>query len=198
MDDFLEQVAVRRNRGVFTVIYLLIWVLIVLLGFNALFSLMQVISPKDDGGWYFNFIALGVALVTGGLAFLLWRRADYCRMEYDYTFTNGTLDVSMVLNNKRRRYLTSLDMKDIIRCGPAKGPGFQKTLNEPNLKKHNWFLNRDAMLYYFFFTKKGVKHLAVLELTEEMIGLIRSKNYLQKGAWVNEDGKSEYNYGVSR
>ena len=32
----------------------------------------------------------------GGIAFLLWRASDLCRVEYDYTFTNGTLDVSLM------------------------------------------------------------------------------------------------------
>ncbi len=134
-------------------------------------------------------------MVFGGIAFLLWRRADYCKMEYDYSFTNGTLDVSRVLNNKRRRYLTALEMKDVVRCGPAKGPAFVKTLNEPNIKKHNWFLNRDAKLYYFYFIKKNVKHMAVMELSDEMVAMIRSKSYLQRGVWADEDGKSSY--GVS-
>ena len=88
-------------------------------------------------------------------------------------------------------------MKDVIRCGPAQGPAFQKTLSEPGLKKHNWFLNRDANLYYFYFVKNNVKHMAVVELHDEMVEMIRSKSYLQKGVWIDKDGKASYNYGVS-
>ena len=197
MDDFLEQVARRKRQGVFTLLYVMIWMCVILFGLVALMNLMSIIGMNENGGIAFNFINLIIAAVFGGAAYLMWRRSDYCRMEYDYTFTNGILDVSQVLNNKRRRYLTALDMKDVIRCGPTQGPGFQKTLNEQGLKKHNWFLNRDANLYYFYFTKKGVKHLAVLELQEEMIAMVRSKKYLQPGAWVDADGKSAYNYGVS-
>ena len=197
MDDFLEQVAVRNHQGAFTFLYFFTWVFIVIFALLALLNLSSIIGMSETG-LQINFLAIGEALIFGGTAFLLFRRADYCRTEYDYTFTNGILDVSQVLNNKRRRYLTSLDLTTVVRCGPAKGPGFQKTLNEPGIKKHNWFLNRDGALYYFYFTKNNVKHMAVLELTQEMVDLIRSKSYLQKGAWVNEDGKSEYNYGVSR
>jgi len=197
MDDFLEQVARRKRQGVFTLLYVMIWMCVILFGLVALMNLMSIIGMNENGGIAFNFINLIIAAVFGGAAYLMWRRSDYCRMEYDYTFTNGILDVSQVLNNKRRRYLTALDMKDVIRCGPTQGPGFQKTLSEQGLKKHNWFLNRDANLYYFYFTKKGVKHLAVLELQEEMIAMVRSKKYLQPGAWVDADGKSAYNYGVS-
>ena len=196
MDDFLETVARRRYQGVFTILYILMWFFIVIFGMFALFNLSHIIYATDTG-ISFDFVSLIVGLVFGGITFLLWRRKDYCRCEYDYTFTNGILDVSQVLNNKRRRYLTALDMKTVTRCGPAKGPGFQKTLGEQGLKKHTWFLNRDGALYYFLFTKNNVKHMAVVELQQEMIEMIRSKSYLQSGVWMDENGRSEFTYGVS-
>lgn len=192
MDDFLEQVARRRRQGLFTAAYFLTWIFIVIFGLCAVMNLSTIIGSTEEGGIQFNYIQLIIGVVFGGLAFLLWRRADYYRMEYDYTFTNGTLDISQVLNNKRRRYLTALDMKEVVRCGPARGQAFMKTLNEKDLKKHNWFLNRDANLYYFYFVKKNVKHLAVVELTDEMVELIRSKSYLQRGVWTDETGKMIY------
>lgn len=192
MDDFLEQVARRRRQGLFTAAYFLTWIFIVIFGLCAVMNLSTIIGSTEEGGIQFNYIQLIIGVVFGGLAFLLWRRADYYRMEYDYTFTNGTLDISQVLNNKRRRYLTALDMKEVVRCGPAQGQAFMKTLNEKDLKKHNWFLNRDANLYYFYFVKKNVKHLAVVELTDEMVELIRSKSYLQRGVWTDESGKMIY------
>ena len=193
-DDFLEQTAVRRRQGAFTALYYLCWALLIILGLMAVMAVSSIIGVNQEtGGIAFNWISLVVAVVLGGLAFLLWRGADNCRVEYDYSFTNGNLDVSRVLNNKRRRYLTALDMKDVIRCGPAAGPAFQKTLNEPGIKRHNWFVNREANLYFFYFKRKEVKHLIVLELNQEMIDVIRSKSpYLPQGAWYDADGKQQH------
>ena len=196
MDDFLEQVARRKRQGLYTLLYVFLWFIVVIAGLNAMIWLPQFMGATEEG-MTFRFIPLIIGLVSAGIAFLAWRRTDYCRVEYDYSFTNGILDVSKVLNNRRRRYLTALDMKDVVRCGPAKGPAFQKTLQEPGLKKHNWFLNRDANLYYFYFVKNNVKHMAVVELHQEMVDMIRSKSYLQKGVWMDENGKATYNYGVS-
>jgi len=196
MDDFLEQVARRKRQGLYTLLYVFLRIIVVISGLNAMIWLPQFLGATEEG-MTFRFIPLIIGLVSGGIAFLAWRRTDYCRIEYDYSFTNGILDVSKILNNRRRRYLTALDMKDVVRCGPAKGPAFQKTLQEPGLKKHNWFLNRDANLYYFYFVKNNVKHMAVMELHQEMVDVIRSKSYLQKGVWVDENGKASYNYGVS-
>jgi len=198
MDDFLEIIAVRHKQGLYTLMYYACWILIVIFAVVAAFSLTGVIGVNPEtGGMAFVWQNLVLALVFGGAAYLLWRGSDNCRIEYDYTFTNGILDVSRVLNNKRRKYLTSLEMKDVIRCGPAAGPAFQKTLKEPDMKVHNWFVNRDANLYYFYFQRKGVKHTIVLELNDEMVAMIRSKNYLPRGTWYDAEGRSSNAVGIS-
>lgn len=199
MDDFLEQVAVKKNRGLFTLLYYCCWVLLIVFALIAAFFLANTMGMNPEtGGMAFSWQSLVLALVFGGLAFLIWRGSDNLRVEYDYTFTNGNLDVSRVLNNKRRRYLTALQMKDVIRCGPASGPTFAKTLHEPGVKQHNWFCNREANLYFFYFEKKGQKHVIVLELNSEMVAMIRSKSYLQRGVWYEADGSQNYGSSISR
>ncbi len=198
MDDFLEIYAVRHRQGLFTALYYLCWVFIILFALIAAFGVANVVGMNPEtGGIVFSWQSLLIALVFGGGAFLLWRSSDNCRVEYDYTFTNGNLDVSRVLNNKRRKYLTALEMKDVIRCGPATGPAFARTLNEPGIKRHNWFVNREAHLYYFYFQRKGVKHLIVVELNQEMVDMIRSKNYLPREAWYDAEGRQSYGARIS-
>jgi len=193
MDDFLEQTAVRQKQGVFTLLYYLMWVVMIVFALIAVFGLTSMIGVNPEtGGIAFNFPSLIMGVVFGALAFVCFRAKDECRVEYDYAFTNGSLDVSKVMNERRRRYLCAMETKDVISCGPAKGPAFQKALKEPGVKQHNWFVNREAKLTYFYFQKKGVKHLAVLELNDEMISVIRSKKYLQMGVWHDADGKSTY------
>ena len=193
MDDFLEQTAIPHKQGLSVVLYILSWMVVVALGLIAVLGISSFIgADPETGSISFNFPALIIALVTGAGAFFAYRLKDRFRVEYDYAFTNGTLDISMVMNNRRRRYLCELSMKEVVRCGPATGPDFTKTLNEPGIKRHNWFVNREAKLYYFYFQKKGVKHVAVMELSDEMISVIRSKKYLQMGVWHDADGKSSY------
>lgn len=193
MDDFLEQTAVRQKQGIFTLLYYLTWLVMLVCALLAVFGLINMIGTNPQtGGMAFHFPMLLIALVFGALAFLCFRGKDECRVEYDYAFTNGTLDISKVMNERRRRYLCSVETKEVLSCGPASGPAFQKTLKEPGIKLHNWFVNREARLYYFYFQKKGVKHVMVLELNDEMISVIRSKKYLQMGVWHDADGKSSY------
>ncbi len=198
MDDFLEIIAVRHKQGLYTMLYYLCWAVLIAFALVAAFMLSNIVGMNPEtGSMVFSWQSLLWTVVFGGGAFLLWRGSDNLRVEYDYTFTNGNLDVSRVLNNKRRKYLTALEMKDVIRCGPAAGPAFMKTLNEQGAKRHNWFVNRDAKLYYFYFQRKNMKHVIIVELNDEMVAMIRSKNYLPRGVWYDENGNSSYGASIS-
>ena len=193
MDDFLEYTAVRRHQGLYGVMYYMTQLIAVLFGVYALIALSGCIGINPQTGrMNFSLQSLLLALAAGAVAFAAFRGKDSFRIEYDYSFTNGALDVSSVMNNMRRRYLCALEMKDVIRCGPASGPAFAKSLSEPNVKRHNWFVNREAKLYFIYFQKKGIKHVAVMELPDEMISVMRSRKYLKPGVWYDADGKQRY------
>lgn len=178
LDNFREEVVVKRNRGLNSLLYALCWVGIVVFGLIGLLNFSTVMRLSFDQAWFFG---LGAFVVFGGAAFLLFRNKDNLRTEYEYTFTNGTLDVAKVLGNTRRKYLTALDVKSVESCGEVTHASFQRFITMKDVKKHNWFLNREAHLYYFYFTKNAVKHVIVLEITEEMLGLVRK--YLPFGAY---------------
>ena len=193
MDDFVEYTAVRQGRSAASLLYWLAWAVMAVFAVLAILSLSNFIGvDPETGKLAFSFPSLLLGLALGVVAFLAFRGKDNFRVEYDYAFTNGTLDICSVMNSKRRRYLCELPTKEVIRCGPATGPAFEKALHEPNVKRHNWFVNREAKLYFFYFQKKSVKHLAVMELSDEMVAVIRSKKYLQIGAWYDANGKQSY------
>ncbi len=181
IDNFREEVAVRQKRGLYSFMYYLSWVMLVVSGLVALIGLSGVMSFFTSG--QFDLMSLIMMVLFGGAAFLLWKNKDELRTEYEYSFTNGDLDIAKVLNNTRRKYLTSLPMKNVEACGPVTASSFQRYVTMQGVKKHNWFLNREAKLYFFYFTKSNVKHLVVCELSDEMIALIKSHNYLNFGVW---------------
>ena len=182
MDNFKEEIVVKRHAGFNTAVYYCTWVILVLFGVIGLWMIQAVLATigSPDG---FAWPSLIIGVVFAGLAVLLWIKKDSLRVEYEYSFTNGTLDVSMVLNNSKRRYLAEIPMKIVESCGSVNHPSFNRYLNDKTLKKHNWFLNRDNKLYYFFFSKNNVKHLVVLEPSDEMIEMMKGRNYLNFGVW---------------
>ena len=175
LDNFHEEVVQKRNRAASTLLYGLAWVGVVLFGLVALMGISSLMNGQ------FSVPSIVIMVISGGVAFLIWRYKDELRAEYDYTFTNGEFEAARVLGNARRRYLTSLSVKTVEAAGLVSHNSFQRYLSMKDVKKHNWFLNRDAELLFMFFSKKGVKHLIIVEPSDEMVVMI--KKYLPFSVW---------------
>ena len=174
MDHFKEDVVVRRNAGLYNVLYVLGWALVILLGVHA-FVLLQVLMLQ------FSLPTLLMFLFSAALAVLLYFGKDQLKAEYDYTFTNGTLEFARVLRGARRKELGSMNVKNAEACGYVTDPSFARLRAMQGLRTRNWFLNRDANLFYFYYTKEGQKNMIVLEPSREMVEMIRL--YLPAGVY---------------
>lgn len=179
-DRFLEEVVVKKNKAFNEVLYYLSWVIIIISAFVAIIG-FNTVTFSLTSGTGFDWMSLVFTLVTAGIAVYCFFFHDKLRLEYEYTFTNGALDFAEVYNNKKRKSLGSLNTRNIEAFGKVSGNAFQRYLNMPNVKRMNWFLNRDAELYYFFFGKDGVKKMIILEPSQEMVDNI--KFYIPHGTY---------------
>lgn len=174
LDQFREEVVTRRNRtfeGLAMAFANITMVISAIVAMFLLQSLMVIISAQGFGAEMLIYIV--VTLLVAGMAVLLFLYRDRIRTEYEYTFTNGTMDFAQVFNNRKRKALGTMNIKNVEACGLVSSGSFHRYLNTPNVSKLNWFLNRDADLFYFFFTKDNKKTLLIIEPSEEMIDLIR-------------------------
>ena len=165
MDRFLEEVVVKKQRGLNEVLFMLSMVLMVFLGIFG-FMMFQTLFMQ------FDVITLILTVVCLGGAFLLFLYRDRLRAEYEYTFTNGALDFAMVFNNQKRKSLGSLAVNRVEAFGKVSGSAFQRYVSMNGIKTTNWFLNRGAELYYFYIQKDSSKRLIVFEPSEEMVSMI--------------------------
>ena len=183
MDNFLEEVATRRNRGMETAMYILANLMMVAFGFLAMLYFMSLQGAMSQGASFVE-ILIGVILpllLTGGCAVLLFLYRDRVRTEYEYTFTNGQMDFAQVFNNKKRKNLGTMNVKNVeALCLVASG-SFNRYINMDGIKRSNWFVNRDAQLFYFYFSKDQQKRIIIIEASDEMISLI--KRYAAQGAY---------------
>ena len=124
-----------------------------------------------------------LTLLAGGIALLTFLNKDKIKMEYEYTFTNGQMDFAQVYNNKKRKPLGTMNVRNVEACGMVASGSFNRYINMPGIKRTNWFLNRDAELFYFYFQKEQQKRIIIIEPSEEMVGLI--KKYIPQGVWQN-------------
>ena len=173
MDRFLEEVAVKRNRTMDEIMYYLSWVMLVVFGALG-FLCLQVLMMG------FEVVTLVATVLFVGMAVYLWLIHDKFRTEYEYTFTNGSLDFAMVFNNKKRKSLGSLNVAKVDAFGKVNSGSFRRHTSANNVKHLRWFLNRDSELYYIAFSKESQKSVIIFEPSEEMVGYI--KHYLPYGA----------------
>lgn len=174
MDRFLEEVVVKKQRGLNEALYLLSFALMIFLAIFG-FMMFQVLFIQ------FDLVSLILTVLCLGGAFLLYMYRGRLRAEYEYTFTNGALDFAMVFNNQKRKSLGSLAVNRVDAFGKVSGNAFQRYVTMNGIKRNNWFLNRGAELYYFYVQKENSKRLIVFEPSEEMVSYI--KFYLPHGAW---------------
>ena len=175
MDNYREEIVVKKNRMVNNVLHAMLCVLMVFCALLAAVSLSSLTMSQN------LVMSIVWTLVNAGIAFLIWWKKDILRLEYEYTFTNGELDFACVMGNKKRKNLGTMRVKNVEACGMVASGSFRRYLSMPGLKKHNWFLNRDGNLLYFYYQKNGEKHIISIEPTQEMIDMI--KIYLPRGTF---------------
>lgn len=174
MDHFLEEIVVRRRRALPELLYYLSNVIMVLFAIIGFWMLTNLLSA-------FSIPAVAFTLFFCGVAVLLFLYRDRLRTEFEYTFTNGDLDFAQVFNNQKRKNLGTMRVKNVESFGPVDSNQFRKFINMPGIKRKNWFLNRDAALYYFYYQKDQNRTIIVMEPSRDMVDLI--KKYLPHGVY---------------
>ena len=174
MDHFKEEVVVARNNLLNNVLYLICWVLIVVLGLYGMLMLQMLMFAFSVG-------ALVIAALAIGAAVMLFFTKDNFKVEFEYSFTNGSLDFAKVMRSAKRKELGSMNVANVAACGHVAHDSFRKFLAMKDVSKRNWFLNRDGNLFYFYYVKENKKNMIIIEPSEEMVEMIR--HYLPVGVY---------------
>lgn len=174
MDNFYEQVVIKKNRMVNDIVYYILYVFMIISGILGLLNLQGLI-------YSFSWIALLYTILVLGSAVLIYLKKGEIRTEFEYTFTNGEIDYAKVFNNEKRKNLGTMNIRNVSSFGKVDSEKFRSIINTPNIRKKNWFLNRDSELYYFYFVKDDNKNIIIIEPDMEMVNLI--KKYLPQGVY---------------
>jgi hypothetical protein len=174
MDQFMEEVVVKRNKTPQSLAYAMANVLMVVSGLYAFLNINLILSMVTQTGFTTEMIfTIFVTLLAAGCAVLLFLRRDTIKMEFEYTFTNGVMDFAQVFNNKKRKNLGTMNLKNVEACGRVSSGSFQRYITMPGIKRTNWFLNRDAELFYFYFVKDGHKRVIIIEPSDDLVTYIK-------------------------
>ena len=153
MDRFLEESVSKHHRAAEEVLYYASWVVMIVSAILA-FMYLNVMF------YSFSISMLVMTLVFTGIAVYIF--------------------FAQVFNNRKRKALGSLNVAKVDAFGKVASGSFHRHVSAPGVKQLRWFLNRDAELYYFAFSKDGKKSLIVFEPSKAMVDNIR--HYLPFGA----------------
>ena len=164
--DFKEDSASRKDSALSNAVYVVSYIFVFVFGLLGAIGFGQLIQ------WNFKIIYIVMFVVFGGGAVGLWFLKDLARVEYDYTFTAGSLDVARITNRKHRKKLLTVSMDNVDYVAPIGYKDFEKELKSPNLhKKYNCFVNPGPRLYYMIITRGGTKSILVFEPSRELLKL---------------------------
>ena len=144
MDNFKEDIVSSRSTLLPNILYVISWIFVVIFGLYALLML-QVLFVA------FSVSSLLITALSAAAAVLLFLLKDNLKVEYEYTFTNGSLDFAKVLRGARRKELGSMNVANVAACGHVAHDSFRRFLSMKDVEKKNWFLNRDGNLFYFYY-----------------------------------------------
>lgn len=184
MDIYYEQsVAAKETKGK-NALYVFCWVLVVLLLIAAVAFAAGVIA-NDPTALRINWLSLAGLCVCLVLAFIVFRRKDSLRMEYDYLLDNENLEICGIYNKQRRRPLANIDIGHLKSMGYAEGSRFESLKNQRGVKLLS--CHGERATHYLYYTQDNTNCIALLELKEELEVLIRRQ--LPVGAWQGREGE---------
>lgn len=166
--DVFYEMSVNNPTTNSTVVYTIYMALCIICGIVSFLILLS--------GGIVNIPLLILAVIAALLCALFYTLAQTVRVEYDYTLTNGILDLAKILNEKKRKKIVSIDVKQILEMRPITDDGFQKYFNDKKIKKVNIFLNRGEHLYYMIFVKDDAKIAIIFEPDKQLLQYMKLFN----------------------
>ena len=170
MDDFLEETVDRHDqKNLYEVLYFVIY------AFVILFALI--------GSVFFAMVTANIIYIVPfvffcGLAVWGFFAKDKLRVEYDYTITNGLVEVGKVINRRRRKDLLMFKMKDVEILGPvdAQGSTYARYEHMRDVKRVRAMINPKTKKYFVFVNEGGQRTLLKFEPSDEFVAIMKKYN----------------------
>lgn len=169
MDTFIEYMVRKKKTAVDIVkIFTAIAGAVVL---SAVIGFLVTITPSVMFVvWFAVFVALWY-----GVYVIISRQ----NIEYEYTFTNGELDIDAIYSKRRRVHTLSVRVRDFSFCAPVYDEAYRQQYLDVRGIKRVYSLAGDMEsenVYFADFLMNGDKMRLNFEPSEKMIGAIKRFN----------------------
>ncbi len=165
MDNYVEQIIPSKAKGKLLIPVVLTYVLLFL----------------GMGLMYIGLAQIGLPLLIIDIVIFVISTHNL-KIEYEYIFTNGDLDIARIKNKASRKAVYSLTEGDVQRILEYNGEKFQNELSLGRIKVRDFTSMREKRKesWYAFLTKDGA---VVLELNEKSLEHVKNvfKKKVEKG-----------------
>ncbi|MBQ7340110.1 MAG: hypothetical protein IJW43_04595 [Clostridia bacterium] len=138
----------------------------------------------------FLFFGLIPIIICILIIFFLFRKRDTYLVDYDYQFATGDVNISKVINYKKRKSGVSFRCVELDAIGLYDSERFNKFKSVPSVKTLYMTSNDSPCegndFYYVFYSRKEEKYLVILECSKRFVSCLI--NYSNKSI-VDEDLK---------
>lgn len=174
MDTFIE-ILVKKKR---TAADYLKMIGLTVLASILIFIMFFIVMPM------FRFLGSIIFLVIVGLAYLAYKLVTSFNVEYEYALVNDEMDIDKIVDRKRRKRLTTVNIRGIDAFGQCKSSGLlDGYMKNSNIKKiFACSEKNDDGVYYALYSEKEQRMLILFNPNNEIIDIIKKKNPLK----VNE------------
>ena len=115
---------------------------------------------------YMYFIPIEIALVV----FIAYKIISSMNVEYEYSVTNGDLDIDKVISKRRRKKMVSLKLRDVEYFAPFEGEHIRVAEDASIKRIYDASSGLDApRLHFIIYYYNSEKTLLLFEPTDEMI-----------------------------
>lgn len=158
MDIFVEQLVKKKKTAKdYLKVVLCILTIIGMLG------VMLCVIPLP-------FVGIILATVCGIIIYIISRVASTINMEYEYAFTNGALDVDMIIAAKRRKRMTSLNARSIEILAKADSDRIDEYLNDRGIKRKYACTDVcDEGVYFAIYSNEKGKFMLLFNPNNEIL-----------------------------
>lgn len=119
---------------------------------------------------FIPYVGLILATVCGIIIYVLSRVLSTINMEYEYTFTNGALDVDKIIAAKRRRRVATLNARSIEILAKVDGNRIDPYLRGRGIKRKFACTDvNDEGVYFVIYSDDKNKNMLLFNPNEEIL-----------------------------
>lgn len=156
-DIYIEQSVHRYVPSVTKVLNVLLIIATVIVAFQFVFV---------------NYAVFGIPLVA--MIIITYFVSQNAKMDFDYTYTNGLIEITRILRKTRRKDLVVCDMKDVVVIAKSKTDPVKAYIGR-TMKTYDCTSHEEGIPYYTMIVrddKTGAETKVLFEPGEEMLDIM--------------------------